>query len=61
MARKLDTLIPYLFLSYEVLCKYPYSNLNKLQNFVGEQFDIHNLRMQFNHFVGGNPVRTNSP
>lgn len=48
----------YIFISYEELCENQGLWLKRLQNFVDENFDGANLKIEFNHAIGGNPMRS---
>lgn len=61
LGKKLNTGGNYIFLSYEELCKNQELWLTRLEDFIGEKFDFTNLKIVFNHAIGGNPMRSNSP
>lgn len=57
MARVLPKGGPYLFLQYERLCEQPEQKLIQIIKFAEIELDIENLSYQFNHAIGGNPMR----
>ena len=42
---------------YEMLCRYPEDYLKRISVFIDETIPLKNLGFQYNHAIGGNPIR----
>lgn len=50
----------YLFVNYESFCNDNSTHIVKIEDFTGITINSENLKIPFNHSIGGNPVRNNT-